>query len=132
MTETEPPLLADVYPALVSFLDAALVSEGESTLAQAVAGLRFHGWCGCSQTCTYLRTAPVDCADSAWIILDGEEPRVWLQLDRDHASFAGMEICEFDLGPAPVLDLEPAFRDGLIPAVVPSRPCDRWSGRAVD
>ncbi|MFJ9245390.1 hypothetical protein [Streptomyces sp. NPDC101776] len=106
MTETEPPLLADVYPALVSFLDAALVSEGEPTLAQAVAGLRFHGWCGCSQTCAYLRTAPVGRADSAWIVLDDEEPRVWLQLDRDHASFAGMEIWEFDLGPDLVLDLD--------------------------
>ncbi|MET9479065.1 hypothetical protein [Streptomyces sp. NPDC006638] len=106
MTETEPPLLADVYPELVSFLDAALVAEGEFTLAQAVADLRFHGWCGCSQTCTYLRTAPVGNADSAWIILDDEEPRVWLQLDRDQGSFAGMEICEFDLGPAPVLDLD--------------------------
>ncbi|KPI15850.1 hypothetical protein OK006_10766 [Actinobacteria bacterium OK006] len=31
---------------------------------------------------------------------------MWLQLDRDHASFAGMEICEFDLGPALVLDLD--------------------------
>ncbi|MCX4869510.1 hypothetical protein OIC43_42425 [Streptomyces sp. NBC_00825] len=36
MSETEPPLLADVYPALVSFLDAAPVSEGESALAQIV------------------------------------------------------------------------------------------------
>jgi hypothetical protein len=31
---------------------------------------------------------------------------VWLHLDRDHASFAGMKICGFDLGPAPVLDLD--------------------------
>ncbi|MFD9490438.1 hypothetical protein G3I62_39650 [Streptomyces sp. SID14446] len=106
MTETEPPLLADVYPALVSFLDAALVSEGESALAQAVVGLRFRGWCGCSPTCTYLRTAPADCADSVWIHLDDDVPRVWLQWDRDHASFAGMEICELDLGPAPALDLD--------------------------
>ncbi|MFD4862755.1 hypothetical protein [Streptomyces atratus] len=106
MTETEPPpLLVDVYPALVSFLDEALVSEGESALAQAVVGLRFHGWCGCSPTCTYLRTAPTGCADSVWIHLDDEVPRVWLQFDRDQASFAGMEICEFDLGPAPALDL---------------------------
>ncbi|MFD9398455.1 hypothetical protein ACFWA4_06500 [Streptomyces sp. NPDC060011] len=74
MTETEPPLLADVYPALVSFLDAALVSEGESALAQAVVGLRFRGWCGCSPTCTYLRTAPADCADSVWIHLDDDVP----------------------------------------------------------
>ncbi|MFB8038978.1 hypothetical protein ACFC5Z_40000 [Streptomyces sp. NPDC056004] len=106
MSETEPPLLADVYPALVSFLDAALVSEGEPALAQVVVGLRFHGWCECSPTCTYLRTAPTGCADSAWIHLDDEAPRVWLQFDRDHTSFAGMEICEFELGPAPALDLD--------------------------
>ncbi|MFE2141388.1 hypothetical protein ACFXA3_06435 [Streptomyces sp. NPDC059456] len=108
MTDTEPPLLADVYPALVSFLRAALVSEGESAaLAQSVVGLRFHGWCGCSPTCTYLRTAPADRGgDSTWIHLDDEAPRVWLQFDRDRTSFAGMEICEFDLGPAPALDLD--------------------------
>ncbi|MCC0093373.1 hypothetical protein K7B10_00870 [Streptomyces flavotricini] len=103
-TETEPPLLADVYPALVSFLDAALVSEGEYALAQVVMGLRFHGWCGCSPTCSYLRTAVADRADSTWIHLDDEAPRVWLQFDQDRTSFGGMEICEFDLGPAPALD----------------------------
>ncbi|MEU4504903.1 hypothetical protein [Streptomyces sp. NPDC024089] len=112
MSETEPPLLADVYPALVSFLDAALVSEGQSALAQAVVGLRFQGWCGCSPTCTYLRTAPTDRADSTWIHLDDEAPRVWLQFDRDHTSFAGMEICEFELGPAPALDLDRPSRMG--------------------
>jgi hypothetical protein len=43
--------------------------------------------------------------DSTWIHLDDEEaPRVWLQLDRDHTSFAGMEICELELGSAPALD----------------------------
>ncbi|MET8331804.1 hypothetical protein [Streptomyces sp. NPDC005181] len=105
MSEIEPPLLADVYPALVSFLDAALVAEGESVLAQAVERLQFHGWCGCRQACNYLRTAPAARADSAWIHLDDEEtPRVWLQLNRDHTSFAGMEICEFVLGPSPALD----------------------------
>ncbi|WP_225638976.1 hypothetical protein [Streptomyces solaniscabiei] len=106
MDATEPPLLADVYPALVSFLDAALVAEGEAVLAQAVGVLRFHGWCGCSTACTYLRTAPDGYADGTWVHLDGEVPRVWLQFDRDRSSFAGMEICEFDLGPAPALDLD--------------------------
>ncbi|MFI0739386.1 hypothetical protein ACH4PU_15050 [Streptomyces sp. NPDC021100] len=106
MSETEPPLLADVYPALVSFLDAALVSAGESALAQAVVGLRFHGWCRCGTACTYLRTAPADRADSTWLHFDDEAPRVWLQFDRDRTSFAGMEICEFDLGPAPASDLD--------------------------
>ena len=107
MSEIEPPLLTDVYPALVSFLDAALVGEGEPELARALAELRFHGWCGCGPTCNYLRTAPAARASNAWIHLDDEdegeeerEPRVWLQLDLDHTSFAGMEICEFDLGPA--------------------------------
>ncbi|PWK66682.1 hypothetical protein BCL76_110168 [Streptomyces sp. CG 926] len=105
MSETEPPLLADVYPALVSFLDAALVAEGEPALAQALVRLRFHGWCGCRMTCTYLRTAPAAQADNLWIHLDDEEaPRVWLQLAQGHDSFAGMEICEFDLGPASALD----------------------------
>ncbi|MGW6980298.1 hypothetical protein ACWGE1_12750 [Streptomyces sp. NPDC054932] len=105
MNATEPPLPADVYPALVSFLDAALVEEGEPALAQALARLRFHGWCTCGPACTYLRTAPATRADSAWIHLDDEEaPRVWLQLDQDRTSFAGMEICAFDLGPAPALD----------------------------
>ena len=37
--------------------------------------------------------------DNAWIHLDDEDsPRVWLQLDRGHTSFAGMEICEYTLG----------------------------------
>ncbi|MFB0631749.1 hypothetical protein [Streptomyces sp. AB3(2024)] len=105
MSEIEPPLLADVYPALVSFLDAALVAEGEPALARALAGLRLHGWCRCSAACAYLRTAPAGRADSAWIHFDNDEaPGVWLQLDRDRVSFAGMEICGFDLGPAPDLD----------------------------
>ncbi|WP_329138855.1 hypothetical protein OG552_31845 [Streptomyces sp. NBC_01476] len=105
MTELERPLLADVYPALVSFLGTALVAEGEPGLARSVERLRFHGWCGCGPYCGYLRTAPEGRAENAWIHLDdGEEPRVWLQLDRDQASFAGMEICEFRLGPAPALD----------------------------
>ncbi|MCB5163802.1 hypothetical protein LG634_02950 [Streptomyces bambusae] len=105
MNETQPPLLADVYPALVAYLDAALVAEGEPTLAAALPRVRFHGWCGCSPTCTYLRTAPADRADNVWVHLDDEEaPRVWLQLDRDHTSVAGMEVCEFALGPAPALD----------------------------
>jgi hypothetical protein len=105
VSEIEPPLLADVHPALVSFLDTALTEEGEPDLARALARLRFHGWCRCSPTCAYLRTAPAAHADNAWIHLDDEDaPRVWLQLDRDHTSFAGMEICEFDLGPASALD----------------------------
>ncbi|XUL89826.1 hypothetical protein ACQ86D_27040 [Streptomyces galilaeus] len=101
MSEIEPPLLRDVYPTLVSFLDAALVGAGEPELARTVARLRFHGWCGCSPTCRYLRTAPDNRAASTWIHLDDEEePRVWLQLDLERTSFAGMEILEFDLGPA--------------------------------
>ena len=113
---------------LVSFLDAALVSEGESTLAQAVAGLRFHGWCGCSQICTYLRTAPVDCVDSAWTTRSlvcgfnwtGVMPRSpgW----RSASSTWGQPRCSTLTGLQRWADL----------AVVPSRPCDRWSGRAVD
>ncbi|WP_406290552.1 hypothetical protein [Embleya sp. NBC_00896] len=107
MSESEPPLLADVYPALVSFLGAALVAEGEPALAQVVERLRFHGWCGCRQGCNYLRSGPTARADIAWVHLDDEEePRVWLQLDRDRTSFVGMEICEFVLGPAPALDSE--------------------------
>uniref|UniRef100_A0AAU2JHW4 Uncharacterized protein n=1 Tax=Streptomyces sp. NBC_00049 TaxID=2903617 RepID=A0AAU2JHW4_9ACTN len=107
MSETEPPLLADVYHVLVSFLDAALVDEGESALARALVRLRFHGWCGCSPTCTYLRTDPATQGDSAWIHLDDEEaPRVWLQLDGEHASFTGTEICEFDPGPASAFDAD--------------------------
>ncbi|MFG2234756.1 hypothetical protein ACGFNX_33025 [Streptomyces sp. NPDC048723] len=99
------PLLADVYPALVSFLASELAAEGEPALAQAVAQLRFHGWCTCSRTCNYLRTAPADRADNAWIHRDdGDTPLVRLQLDRGHTSFAGMEICSFELGPAPALD----------------------------
>ncbi|WP_405995117.1 hypothetical protein [Streptomyces sp. NBC_00986] len=113
MSKIEPPLLSHVYPALVSFLDAALVGEGEPRLAQALVRLRFHGWCRCRPTCRYLRTAPTTRAANGWIHLDDEDaPRVWLQLDQDHASFAGMDICEFDLGPAPALD--------------PDRPVDVW------
>ncbi|MEV0475046.1 hypothetical protein [Streptomyces prunicolor] len=107
MSEIEPPLLADVYPALVSFLDTTLAGDGEPELARALARLRFHGWCRCSPTCTYLQTAPATRAYNAWIHLDDEdadEPLVWLQLDLDQTSFAGMEICEFVLGPAPALD----------------------------
>ncbi|MEY2228965.1 hypothetical protein [Streptomyces sp. BF23-19] len=99
------PLLSDVYPALVSFLASKLAAEDEPALAQGVARLRFHGWCTCSRTCAYLRTAPADRADNSWIHLDdGDTPLVCLQLDREHTSFAGMEICAFELGPAPALD----------------------------
>ncbi|MGZ9934428.1 hypothetical protein ACXNSR_31615 [Streptomyces sp. NC-S4] len=100
-----PPLLADVYPALVSFLASELTAEGEPALAQAVARLRFHGWCTCRRTCAYLRTAPADRVGSTWLHLDdGDTPLVLLQLDRGHTSFSGMEICAFELGPAPALD----------------------------
>ncbi|MFD8750356.1 hypothetical protein ACFV0O_05145 [Kitasatospora sp. NPDC059577] len=104
MSGTEPPLLAAVHPALVSFLEAELAARGQPVLARAAAELRFHGWCRCAPACTYLRTAPAARADNAWIHLDDEAPRVWLQLDRDRTSFAGMEICEFDPGPATALD----------------------------
>ncbi|MGW7332478.1 hypothetical protein ACWGIU_28570 [Streptomyces sp. NPDC054840] len=51
------------------------------------------------------RTAPAGRAGSSWIHLDdGDTPLVWLQLDREHTSFAGMEICAFELGAAPALD----------------------------
>ncbi|MGW3321217.1 hypothetical protein [Streptomyces virginiae] len=91
----------DVRPALVSFLTSELTAEDEPALARSVARLRFHGWCTCSRTCSYLRTAPADRAGNCWIHLeDGDAPLVWLRLDLDHTSFAGMEICAFDLGPA--------------------------------
>ncbi|MEU2833555.1 hypothetical protein ABZ667_33720 [Streptomyces lavendulae] len=99
MSEIEPPLLVDVHPALVSFLGAALVAEGEPALARSLAGLRLHGWSRCSPACVHLRTAPEGRVDSTWIHFDGDEaPGVWLQLDRNRESFAGMEICGFDLG----------------------------------
>ncbi|MFG2392704.1 hypothetical protein ACGFYF_27955 [Streptomyces lavendulae] len=102
MSEIEPPLLVDVHPALVSFLDAALIAEGEPALARSLAGLRLHGWSRCSPACVHLRTAPEGRADSTWIHFDGDvAPGVWLQLDRDRESFAGMEICGFDLGADP-------------------------------
>lgn len=105
MTETESPLLAEVHPALVSFLDAALVSEGEPALAQGLARLRFRGRCRCGPACDCLRTAPAARADHGRIHLDDEQgPRVWLQLDLDGTTFAGMEICAFERGPAPALD----------------------------
>lgn len=109
MSEVERPLLATVYPALVAYLETSLVAEGEPSLARAVRQLRFHGWCRCRQSCTYLRTSAAGSGDNAWIDLEDEEPRVWLQLDRGHTSFAGMDILEFALGPAPELDpLRPA------------------------
>ncbi|MEU4953477.1 hypothetical protein [Streptomyces lavendulae] len=99
MSEIEPPLLVDVHPALVSFLDAALVAEGEPALARSLAGLRLHGWSRCSPACVHLRTAPEGRAGSTWIHFDGDvAPGVWLQPDRERESFAGMEICGFDLG----------------------------------
>ena len=105
MSDAEHPFLAEVYPALVSYLESALIAEGERGLAEAVRLLRFHGWCACTPTCTYLLTAAVGSADSTWIHLeDGEIPQVWLQFDLTHSSFAGMDICEFGLGPAPVSD----------------------------
>ncbi|MFG2979027.1 hypothetical protein ACGFYY_39320 [Streptomyces sp. NPDC048331] len=55
-----------------------------------------------------LRTAPAPRADSTWIELDdAEAPLVRLQLDQDRTSFAGIEICAVDLGPAPALDPPP-------------------------
>jgi hypothetical protein len=109
MGEEERPLLAEVYPALVTYLEASLIAEGESSLSRAVRQLRFYGWCKCRLSCTYLQTAAAGSRDNAWIHLEDEDPRVWLQLDRGHTSFAGMEICDFALGPALELDpLRPA------------------------
>lgn len=112
VSEAERPLLANVYPALISYLDAKLIADGEPALAAGLVRLRFYGWCRCSLNCTYLRTAPAGRADSLWLLFDeAEEPSVWVQFDRDHASFAGMEILEFKLGPAPALD--PDRPDGM-------------------
>lgn len=98
MGEAEPPLLADVYPKLVAYLASALVAEGEEALAQAAGHLRFFGWCTCSPTCKYIKTAPSGSADSLWIHLEDEDtPYVWLQLAQSHTTFAGMEICDFEL-----------------------------------
>ncbi len=97
MSELERPLLSEVYPALVTYLEAALVAEGEESLAPVVHELRFHGWCKCRESCTYLQTAPAGSGDNAWIDLEDDEgsPLVWLQLDHSRTSFAGMDICEF-------------------------------------
>jgi hypothetical protein len=100
--EIKAPLLADAYPALVTYLEAALIAEDSwQSLARVVHELRFYGWCRCKPSCTYLLTGAEDDRDNAWIDLEGddEEPTVWLQLNRGHTSFAGMEILEFDLGP---------------------------------
>jgi hypothetical protein len=91
-------------------LEGGLIAAGEEYLAQAARELRFHGWCTCGDSCRYLKTAPDGVADNAWVHLDDEDgPYVWLQLSQGHASFSGMEICEFVLGPAPEADpLRPA------------------------
>jgi hypothetical protein len=101
VSDLEVPLLAEAYPALVTYLEAALIAEGEQSLSRVVRELRFYGWCRCKPSCTYLLTAPAGDRDNAWIHLDDEEPRVWLQLNHGHTSFAGMEILEFDLGHLP-------------------------------
>lgn len=106
----ELPLLADVYPALIAYLERALIAEGDEALAGTVRQLQFYGWCTCGDSCRYLKTAPDGVADNAWVHLEDEDaPYVWLQLAQGHASFAGMEICEYVLGPAPASDqLRPA------------------------
>lgn len=83
MSEPEPPLLSDVYPTLVTYLEAALIAEGEDSLARSVRNLRFHGWCRCKGSCTYLQTAPAGFDDNAWIDLEDDDgtPLVWLQLN---------------------------------------------------
>jgi hypothetical protein len=109
--QDELPLLADVYPALIAYLESGLVAEGYGPLALAARELRFHGWCTCSESCRYLKSAPDGVADNAWVHLEDDAgPYVWLQLLQGHASFAGMEICDFVLGPAPEADpLRPAY-----------------------
>jgi hypothetical protein len=78
VSEAERPLLADVYPALISYLNAKLTAEGEPALAAALVRLRFYGWCNCAPACSYLRTAPPGHADNAWLPFDDdEEPSVW-------------------------------------------------------
>ena len=99
MPELAPPRLAEVYPALVDYLETALMDLGEHSLVDVVRALPYLGWCDCSSRCRYLRTGAMDAADSAWVhIEDDDEPRVWLQLDRSHTTVVGMEILEFDLG----------------------------------
>lgn len=111
MGQDEPPLLADVYPGLITYLESALMAEGDGSLAQAACELRFYGWCTCNESCRYLKTAPDGVADNAWVELEDEDgPYVWLQLLQGHTTFAGMEICEFVLGPAPEADpLRPTY-----------------------
>jgi hypothetical protein len=110
VSDDELPLLTDIYPELITYLESALIAEGDESLARAVRQLRFHGWCTCRESCKYLKTAPDGVADSLWAELEDEEsPTVWLQLSQGHTSFAGMEICDYALGPAPETDpLRPA------------------------
>jgi hypothetical protein len=110
VSEDELPLLADVYPGLVSYLETALLAENYESLVLAARQARFHGWCTCSESCRYLKTAPDGVADIAWVHLEDEDtPYVWLQLAQGRASFAGMEICDFVLGHATEADpLRPA------------------------
>ena len=104
-------MLADVYPALIAYVEGMLIAEGWESLVQAARQLRFHGWCACFDGCRYLKTAPDGVADNAWVELENDNgPYVWLQLSQGHTSFAGMEICDFVLGPAPEIDrLRPAY-----------------------
>lgn len=105
MGQDELPLLIDVYPGLVEYLESTLIADGDGALAQAARELRFHGWCTCSDSCRYLKTAPYGVAVNAWVELEGADgPYVWLQLSEGHTSFAGMEICELTLGSAPETD----------------------------
>ncbi|MBS2962443.1 hypothetical protein KGA66_05260 [Actinocrinis puniceicyclus] len=98
MTEPEPRHLAEVYPALVHFLETALMDLGEHAFVDAVSDLPFLGWCRCKPDCNYFQTGDAEAAGSAWIHIDDDDaPRVWLQLDRDCAAIVGMEIHDFEL-----------------------------------
>lgn len=102
MTEPEPRRLAEVYPALVDYLETALMDLGEHAFVDAVSELPFLGWCRCQPDCNYLRTGDTNAASAAWIHIDDDEtPCVRLQLDRDCGAIVGMEIYEFDLARMP-------------------------------
>ena len=98
MTDPEPRRLAEAYPALVDYLETALIGPGEHAFVDVVSELPFLGWCRCKPNCNYLQTGDTNAAGSGWIHIDDDEaPRVWLQLDRDCATIVGMEIHEIDL-----------------------------------
>ncbi|MGI5175263.1 hypothetical protein ACQEVZ_02900 [Dactylosporangium sp. CA-152071] len=95
-SDADLPRMAEVFPRLVAEVDRLLrLDDPSHPLAGTVGGLRFHGRCACTETCTNLLTAPPGAAGPYLALLERDGVDViWLSLDPTCTTVVDIEVLE--------------------------------------